>query len=222
MQSALLAALAFVGAGVVLAQDAEQFVPNDPAPDVSSTPAYVPLTLKQKYLYSIEEIFGPDRLVALGAHAALDQWGVRPVQWGRRPNSLAIRFASYFGESLLKHSIEFGVRAVDHEDPRYFRSGHGRPWTRVGHAVVHTFVVRSDRGGWMPAYSLAVEAYGTPYLVRMWRPERFQTAPTLEAGTLNVGIEMGGNVLREFWPDMRRALPNWLTRNNPFFPAPVD
>jgi hypothetical protein len=220
MQAALLAALTFAGAGVVLAQEAPLIDPSPSDPAVAVTPTIIPLSIGQKYLYSLGEIFGPDRLVAVGAHAALDQMGVRPVQWGGHPESFAIRFASYFGDSLLKHTIEFGVRAVDHEDPRYFRMGHGRPLTRFGHAVFHTFVVHSDRGGWMPAYSLPVEAFATPYLVRQWRPERFHTSTTLEAGTLNVGIEMGANILREFWPDMRRALPDWFTHNNPFLPAP--
>src|SRR5580658_2591223 len=142
------------------AQDADAGADIDvqAAPATSPGPTYAPLNLKQKYLYSMGEIFGPDRLVAVAGYAILDQLGVRPVQWGKRPSSLAVRFASHFGDSLLKHNIEFAVRALDHEDPRYFRSGHGRPWTRVGHAVVHTFVVHNDRGGWMPAYSLAAEA----------------------------------------------------------------
>ncbi len=192
------------------------------APAVSSVPGYIPLTLGQKYLYSLGETFGPDRLAAIAGYAVLDQMGVRPAQWGKRPASLAIRFASHFGDSLLKHNIEFAVRALDHEDPRYFRLGHGRPWARVGRAVVHTFVVRSDRGGWMPAYSIVAADLGTPYLVRRWRPEQFQTASALQAGAVNIGIDVGTNVLKEFWPDLRNALPNWLTRNNPLLPASVD
>jgi hypothetical protein len=193
---------------------------GDPA--VSSAPGYIPLTLRQKYLYSLGETFGPDRLAAIAGYAVLDQMGVRPAQWGKRPASLAIRFASHFGDSLLKHNLEFGVRALDHEDPRYFRSGRGRPWARIGHAVVHTFVVRSDRGGWMPAYSIVAADIGTPFLVRRWQPEQFQTASVLQSGAVNIGIDVGTNVLKEFWPDLRNALPNWLTRNNPLFPASVD
>jgi hypothetical protein len=74
----------------------------------------------------------------------------------------------------------------------------------------------------MPAYSLAVEAYGTPYLVRRWQPETFRTATALQAGTVNVGIEIGTNVLKEFWPDMRKALPKWMTRNQTLFPPYVQ
>jgi hypothetical protein len=235
------AALMFLGAALLLAQNTEEAAQIDlvpPAiadqiddvaqpvaadPVVSPAPAYLPLTLGQKYLYSLGEIFGPDRLIAMAGRAALDQMDIHPVEWGKRPSSLAIRFASHFGDSLLKHSLQFGVRALDHEDPRYFRLGHGRPWTRVGHAVAHTFVVRSDRGGWMPAYSLVVTDYGTPYLVRRWRPEQFRTAAALQTGTFNVGVDIGANILKEFWPDLRKALPTWFTRNNPLLPpAGVD
>jgi hypothetical protein len=192
------------------------------APAVSTTPAYIPLTLKQKYLYSLGEIFGPDRLAAMAGYAVLDQMGVSPVQWGKRPSSLAIRFASHFGASFLNHNIAFGVRAMDHEDPRYFRAGRGRPWTRAGHAVVHTFVVRSDRGGWMPAYSIVAADLATPWLVRRWEPEQFQTRSALQAGAVNIGIDIGTSLLKEFWPDLRNALPNWMTRNNPLLPPSVD
>jgi hypothetical protein len=217
-----------IGTAVMLGQEPEQLLlppavdqpavdQNDASlaavPPANAGSEYVPLTIKKKYLYSIEEIFGPSHLVGLAAHAAMDQLSVRPLQWGSHPDSLAIRFASHFGTNFLKHNIEFGVRAIDHEDPRYFRSGRGRAWTRLGYAVYHTFVVRNDRGGWMPAYSLAAADVGTPYLVRMWRPERFQTAPVLQAGAFAIGTDMGANILREFWPDMRKALPAWMRRS---------
>jgi len=82
---------------------------------------------------------------------------------GPAPESLAIRFASYFGESLLKRNIEFGVRAVDHRDPRYFRLGRGRPGLRVGHACFHTFVVHNDPRRMDAGVQPPVEAFGTPF-----------------------------------------------------------
>jgi hypothetical protein len=221
------ATLMLISTAVLLGQEPEQLLPPpvadqsdvaepEPvaaAPTANADSEYIPLTLKKKYLYSIEQIFGPSHLVGHALHAAMDQLNVRPVEWGNRPDSLAIRFASGFGTSFLKHNIEFGVGAIDHEDPRYFRLGHGRPWTRIGYAVYHTFVVHNDRGGWMPAYSLAAADIGTPYLVRMWRPERFQTAPVLEAGALSIGADMGANILREFWPDMKKVLPAWIAHS---------
>jgi hypothetical protein len=183
----------------------------EPTPIVLA-PAYVPLNLGQKYIYSINEIFGIAPLLAVAAHAALDQAGVQPAQWGKGGDSLAIRTASRFGDLLLRHSLEFGVRAVDHEDPRYFRSGQHGGWRRAKYAVVHTFVARSDTGGSMPAYSLFVTDYGMPFVVREWSPQRFHALSGLQSGTLSVGIGMGSNLFNEFWPDLKKKLPGVLAR----------
>ena len=179
---------------------------TEPAP---GQPAYTPLDLKQKYLYSINEIFGISPLLAIAAHAALDQAGVRPAVWGRTPQSFAVRIASHFGDSLLRHNVEFGVRALDHEDPRYFRSGQGNGWQRAKYAVVHTFVVHNDNGRMMPAYSLFVTDYGVPFVVSQWRPHALSG---LESGTLGIGIGMGTNLFHEFLPDLKKSLPKSFTR----------
>jgi hypothetical protein len=199
---------------------AEALVAPDAATNQAATnqaPAFLsadfaPLNLKQKYLYSINEIFGISPLLAIAAHAALDQAGVAPVQWGKNADSLAIRVASHFGDALLRHNLEFGVRALDHEDPRYFRMGHGNPWSRAKYAVLHTFAVRSDSGRTMPAYSLFVTDFGMPFVVREWHPGRQYALNQVEAGTLAVGVGMGSNLFNEFWPDLKKLLPGRLSQ----------
>jgi hypothetical protein len=187
-------------------------VPQEAFAEEPTTQEYTPLNLKQKYLYSINEIFGISPLLAIVAHAALDQAGVQPAQWGKSPESFGIRATSLFGDLLLRHSLEFGVRALDHEDPRYFRLGQGGGWRRSKYALAHTFLVRSDRGGTMPAYSLFVTDYGMPFVVREWRPDRFHALSGVESGTLAVGIGMGSNLFNEFWPDLKKKLPTRLFR----------
>jgi hypothetical protein len=178
-----------------------------------TTPEYTPLTLKQKYLYSINEIFGISPLLAVGVHAVLDQAGVSPVQWGKGADSFGVRVASHFGNLLLRHNLEFAVRALDHEDPRYFRLGQGSGWIRAKYAVVHTFEARRDSGGNMPAYSLFVTDFGMPFVVRQWNPgNRMHPLNEVEAGTLAIGIGMGTNLFNEFWPDLRKKIPNRLSR----------
>ena len=203
--------MALVNVSSALAQDAEAEPAAqdlaDSSPAVAPTPVYQPLTLKQKYLYSFNQMFGPQRLVKISIYAALDQAGVRPSQWGRSPDSYAVRLASRFGDSFLRHNIEFGVRALDHEDPRYFRSGQGGAWSRTKYAIGHTFAVRNDNGNLMPAYSLLASDYGLPFLVRQWRPERFHTSNGFEAGSVALSVGVATNIFQEFWPDLKRKLP---------------
>lgn len=173
----------------------------------SGDPSYTPLTFREKWLYSVSEIFGPSRLAAYAAHGIVDYAFDLPKQWGRSGDSLAVRAAGHLGESFIRYNVQFAIQAIDHEDPRYFRSGQHGGWKRTKYAVVHTFVVRRDDQSWMPAYSLIATAYGMPYIVHEWRPERFRNMDGFEAGTMGIGIAMGSNIFNEFWPDLRKKLP---------------
>lgn len=210
--------IAFLGSSVsVAAQDGADAVPQSDTPDLSGTqdsvssnsepdPIYTPLSLKQKWLYSVSQIFGANRLATYAANAVYDQIYDVPKQWGRNGDSLAVRLASHFGDSFIRYNVQFALQSLDHEDPRYFRSHLQGAWHRTSYAVVHTLVVRKDDQSWMPAYSLLVTDYGMPYVIRQWRPERFQTMNELGAGTMGLGIRIGSNVFAEFWPDLKKKL----------------
>lgn len=238
-------ALLFGGLGILSAQESSGLPQNppvaastpsiaDPAPpateDATPVPltsdqiisnAYIPMTLEQKYLFTVSRVAGPGPLFSLGLHALLDGAMDRPHQWGTDEGSIGLHLASAFGRSFLRQNIAFGVRALDHEDPRYFRSGQGEVWSRVRYAVVHTLMARADDGSTMPAYSLFVAASTMPFIAQSWRPEPFSVARGFRGGAICVGTAMAADVWNEFWPDLRKKLPHklgggdgpsWLTR----------
>jgi hypothetical protein len=191
---------------LVPATDRPMLEPTDQATEAAKTPSPDALTLKQKYLYSIKLIFGGAPLLAASVHAAIDQADNRPNQWGGGFESYADRLASHFGRSFLRQNIAFGVGALDHEDPRYFRSSKGGVWKRTGYAVAHTFVARNDDGSPMPAYSRFVADYSMPFLAQLWRPEAFRTGRALGIGSALIGGDAAYNIWQEFWPDIRKKL----------------
>jgi hypothetical protein len=157
------------GAPALCAQDEcgeqEPFVEAPLIP--SATPpvsAYSPLDLKHKYLYSLNEMTGPAQWIGFAVHAGLDQAEKAPNAWGNGPDSFGVRMANHFGRSFLRSNIAFGVRAVDGEDPRYFRLGKGSGMTRTKYALTRAFLSRKDDGGWMPAYSRFAADYASPFL----------------------------------------------------------
>lgn len=173
-------------------------------PTLPSPPAYVPLDLKQKYLYTFNEAMGPARWIGFTIHAAMDQVQRSPNAWGNGPDSFGVRVASHFGKSLLRENIAFGVRALDHEDPRYFRDGKGSGWSRTKYALTRTILARRDTGEWMPAYSRIFASYTTPFLVEGWRPEKFSVGRGLRSGSVGIGMGFGSNLWQEFWPDVKK------------------
>lgn len=217
-------------AGVILAQN--------PPPEASSSAAsvapltsdqiisraYIPLTLSQKYIYTFDRVLGPGALFADGFHSLVDYGLNKPHEWGTEGGSIGLRAASSFGRSFLRENIAFGVRAFDHEDPRYFRSGHGNVLARTRYAAMHTFMVRSDNGSMMPAYSLFIAGSTMPFIAQSWRPEPFSVGRGFRGGGTIIGLAVVANVWNEFWPDVRAKLPKrfaryrsakgWISRDN--------
>ncbi len=171
-----------------------------------SFPPYTPITLKQKYIYSVEQIFSGPRLMAILSRTAIDQAEVIPHRWGSNAPAFGVRVASVFGRSLVRTTIASGIRALDHEDPRYFYSHKKTNWDRTKYAIVHTFEVHNDNGSMMPAYSRFIGDFGMPFLAQTWRPGGVNAPDALRSGAMGIGMGMGMTIAQEFWPDMKHAL----------------
>jgi hypothetical protein len=199
--------LLLVGATTICAQDIAPTAllnPNAQAPD--ALPPYKSITLKQKYIYSIEQMFSGPHLAAILAHTAIDQAEVLPHAWGSNAPAFGVRAASLFGRGFVRATIASGIRGLDHEDPRYFYSHKTTPWDRTKYALAHTFEVRNDNGSMMPAYSRFFSDFGMPFLAQSWRPGGVNAPDALRSGAIGIGMGMGMSVMQEFWPDFRHAL----------------
>jgi hypothetical protein len=181
--------------------------PPDDASTPASTPAnatpYASLTLGENYLWTLNRVFSPSSMFVYSVHAAFDQALQKPAPWGDGMAAYALRSANILGRSFVRQNVAFGVRAFDHEDPRYFPMGRGSKWNRVKYAMERTFIVPNTSGGNMPAYSLFVSSFATPYIADIWRPGK---PHPLRAGAASLGFAVGADVFREFWPDLRKKL----------------
>jgi hypothetical protein len=179
-----------------------------PAPGVTSDSAtgYTPLSIREKYGYTTATTFGPATLFRVATTAAIEQRDNNPAAWASTPGGYALRAASAFGQIAVRENIAFGVRALDGEDPRYFRSGKGGLWKRTGYALGHTFTAVNAKGSLMPAWSMLAADYSAPFIARQWTPNATQSMNReLATGTLGVGVIVTQNLILEFWPDMRKA-----------------
>jgi len=163
-----------------------------------------PLTLKEKYRIALNRSVDPIEFVRIAAGAAIDQARNYPEEWGQGWDAFGVRMASGFGQQLVREQIQFGVWAIDHEDPRHRRSGLHGVWPRTKYAIVHTFIARRDDGSQIPAYSRFLGDYGAGFVSREWYPARFHHVQQgLDAGSVSLGLDVGLNVAREF-------IPHWL------------
>jgi hypothetical protein len=98
--------------------------------------------------------------------------------------------------------------ALLHQDPRYFRLGHGTFRHRFLYAVATSFICKHDNTGkWEPNYSNVGGNIIAGAISNLYYPS--QTAglgQTIDNGIIVTGEGTFGGVLQEFWPDISRKL----------------
>ncbi len=96
-----------------------------------------------------------------------------------------------------------------HQDPRYFRLGHGKVSHRLFYAIATSFICKHDNTGkWEPNYSNVGGNIISGAISNYYYPSESKSGieQTFEAG-LTVTFEgTFGATLQEFWPDISRKL----------------
>jgi hypothetical protein len=125
-----------------------------------------------------------------------------PHEWGRGADGFAKRAGSAFGQRAVKATVELAASGWTHEDLHYHRSGQGRFWPRVKHAMVSTFWVRRDNGiGNTLAAGRISGAFAAGQVSRTWMPDRVATFGSgMQSFGASLGLDVGTNLFLEFWP----------------------
>jgi hypothetical protein len=106
---------------------------------------------------------------------------------------------AYFTEAI--------VPALTHEDPRYYTLGHGGFWRRTRYSLSRTFVTKTDSGGmefnWSEVGGNAcVAALSNAY----YPPQERGVGQTLRDWGTQMESAALNNIVKEFWPDIRRKI----------------
>jgi len=130
-----------------------------------------------------------------------------PPEWGDGMSGFARTFGYKYLSRVTDKTITFGVAAMLHEDTRYFPSTEPGVWPRVKHAVVSTFIVPTEGGGSQFAFARFAGAFGSGAISNAWYPAGERgIGHTLKDGGWGIAGGIGGNLLKEFMPDVKRAL----------------
>lgn len=166
----------------------------------------LPLSFHQRLERFQSSLLGPGPIAKSLFTAGLKQWTDSPSEWGQGSAGYSRRFTYRYGVRVAANSLEFGIGSLIGEDPRYFRS-EKTGLARVGHAVKSTFVAPSDAGGTRFAYARMAGIVGGAALSNAWYPDRYRTVgSTLERAGFSIAGDVAGNLLREFWPDIKRKV----------------
>ena len=164
-----------------------------------------PLTLAGKTDYWIKSAVSPESLtrVALfsipGTIGGLDEeWGTGAAGYGRR---LGSRYVGHFAGS----TVRYGIGVLRREDPRFYKSGKQGFWARTGFAVSRSFITKMDDGSSSAAIGKLAGTISSNIVQTHMRPYGHDP---MKNAFINSGVgltsDMGKNVVREFWPDIKR------------------
>ncbi len=148
--------------------------------------------------------FGASFAVA-GYHEALNdlsgfRWGVRG--YGER---VGAAYLDSFDGTMIGNGV---LPALLHQDPRYFRMGHGKVSRRFLYATTTAFVCKHDNTGkWEPNYSNVLGNIASGAISNLYYPgSNSGLGLTISNGMVQTAVGAIGGVFQEFWPDISRRL----------------
>lgn len=179
-----------------------------PANDVTTINAKDRLTVKDKaHLFALNS-FDFFTLITAAADAGINQARNTPHGFGQGGEGYAKRYGSAVADKVGSDFFTlFAYPALFRQDPRYFRKGAGSVGRRAGYAISRVFVARMDSG--RSAFNIShVLGVGTSAaLTNVYYPENERTAEnTMTRFGARLGADMGVNLFKEFWPNIRKKM----------------
>jgi hypothetical protein len=197
-----------------IAMHAQETPTSNPKQDTSNTavpnaPSAVrPLTPGGKFKVAAIDAIHPLQIVGAAASAGIAQASNPYPEWGDGGEGYAKRFGAAVADEASGHIFKgFLFPTLLRTDPRYFRKAEGGAGSRIGYAVTRVFVTRTDSGHSTFNASEFLGAASSAALSNVYYPHSgSSTNDAVSRAGLGIAADMGWNVFKEFWPDIKKKL----------------
>jgi hypothetical protein len=179
-----------------------------PSFNVSYRSDAVSLTSAEKFKLQFHAAIDPYTFTIATIVAGLGEAEDSDTGFGWGPGGFAKRAAAKYGDNVIGNTLGNAVLpSLLHQDPRYFRLGHGAIAHRVLYAFATTFICKHDNTGkWEPNYSNVLGNMMAGEISNLYYPDGDVTDASQAISTgFTVTFEGAfGSELQEFWPDISR------------------
>ena len=163
------------------------------------------ITPRQKVMIAVKDSFDWPVFPTAGLFAALYQIENQNPSFGQGMNRYAKRFSTAYGDQMIGNMMTEGfIPAVFHQDPRYFRSGEGSIKGRAWYALTRIVVARMDSGRNSFNFSEWGGNAAAVAISNAYYPDTRTAADNAQRLLIACGTDAFSNVLKEFWPDVKR------------------
>ena len=195
-------------------------IPNFRA--VSADVQLPPQSIKEKFVTASQDSFDYSSVflpasIALASYArsSTPEFGQGGVAYGR------YLWHSVVDQTIENYMVEFVVPSIAHEDTRFYTLGHGGFTKRTSYALSRAIITRSDSGKKVFNTGEVVGAGAAAAISNLYYPSAERTlSNTGSQWALDVGIDAGTFVFKEFWPDINHRLFHGAKPFNVGTPSP--
>lgn len=181
-------------------------IPNFRA--VSANQKLPPQTAKEKFMTATLDSFDYSAVLLPVVLAAYSQATNATPEFHQGAAGFGRYFwHSYVDQAVENYSVEAILPIVTREDNRYYTLGKGSFFKRAGYALSRTVITRNDAGHDTFNISEVVGSGMGAGISNLYYPSRERTlGNTGSKWGLNIGIDAGTFVFKEFWPDINNHL----------------
>jgi hypothetical protein len=181
-------------------------IPNYRA--VSANTNLPPLSFESKLWLATQDTFDYSNFIFVGALAGLDMAGKSQPTFGQGAEGFGKYYWHVFADTGIENYFaEAIVPAVTKEDPRYYTMGKGGFVKRTGYALSRLLITRTDSGRSTFNLSEIVGAGAAAGISNAYYPPAANPwVKTYQRWGTQVGLDGVFNVVKEFWPDIDKAI----------------
>ena len=186
-------------------------------PNHRSSPSlqnYEPLTNGEKFKMASQDALDPGT-IALGAlFGGQGQLTNANRSFGQGGAGFGKYLGAAYGDFVIgDYMTEAVFPALLHQDPRYFRRGTGSGWSRLAYGMGQIFWTHRDSGGTQFNYSEVAGNSAAVAISSAYYADHRTASDAVSKLGIQLGVDMAGNILKEFWPDIERKFRRNRFRN---------
>jgi hypothetical protein len=169
-------------------------------PDIAADSAR--MSTGQKFKQFVDNSISLHALAEASLGAAINQAADSPHGYGQGGDGYAKRFGSSMARAASSNFFgTFLLASALHQDPRFFPERDPTFGRSVKYSVQRLFVTRDDEGRDVANWSGLVGPLLSEGLANAYWPVQDRTArQTFQRYGIDLAVQFGGNVLREYWP----------------------
>ncbi|MBV9504690.1 MAG: hypothetical protein JO323_06755 [Acidobacteriia bacterium] len=168
---------------------------------------YKPISAGEKFKIAVADSFDRGSVILAAAFAGKGQLANENPSFGQGVGGYARYFAAGYSDVVIGNFMTEAIYpALLHQDPRYFRRGTGTGISRLGYAVGQIFWTHKDSGGSQFNYSEVLGNATAAAISNAYYPDNRTAGNAVSKLSVQLGIDMASNILKEFWPDLDRKL----------------